>query len=61
MKKERNNMGADMKKILIIDDDSRNIFALNAVLKSKGFICITAYSAEEGLTILIKRIRLESF
>ena len=37
------------KKVLIIDDDSRNIFALKAVLKSKGFHCVTALSAMEGL------------
>ncbi len=36
-------------KILIIDDDSRNIFALHAVLRTKGFDCVTAASAEEGL------------
>lgn len=46
-------MGADgAKKVLIIDDDHRNTFALNAVLKSKGFICTTAGSAEEGLKML---------
>lgn len=38
-----------MDKILIIDDDPRNIFALVAVLKSKKFTCLTASSAEEGL------------
>lgn len=36
-------------KILIIDNDSRNIFALKAVLKSRGFECVTALSAHEGL------------
>lgn len=40
------------KKILIIDDDNRNTFALNALLKSKGFLCGTAGSAEEGLKML---------
>ena len=39
-------------KILIIDDDARNIFALTAVLKAKGFVCISASSAQEGLTLL---------
>jgi two-component system cell cycle response regulator DivK len=39
-------------KILIIDDDHRNIFALSAVLKAKGFQCISAIGAEEGLEIL---------
>ena len=37
------------KTILIVDDDRRNIFALQAVLKSRGFECITASSPIEGL------------
>ncbi|WP_207424804.1 response regulator [Desertivirga brevis] len=41
-----------MKSILIIDDDPRNIFALKAVLKAKGFTCLTATTAEEGLDLL---------
>ncbi|MEO9004293.1 MAG: response regulator [Ginsengibacter sp.] len=40
------------KKILIIDDDSRNIFALNAVLKSKKYDCLSAGSSVEGFQIL---------
>jgi len=40
------------KKIIIIDDDERNIFALNAVLKSRGFQCLSATSAKEGLQLL---------
>jgi len=40
------------KKILIVDDDTRNIFALTAVLKAKGFSCISATGALEGLNIL---------
>jgi two-component system cell cycle response regulator DivK len=40
------------KKVLIIDDDNRNIFALTAVLKSKGYQCISAIGAEEGLQLL---------
>lgn len=39
-------------KILIIDDDSRNIFALNAVLKSRDYICSSALGAREGLQML---------
>lgn len=38
--------------ILIIDDDNRNIFALNLVLKSRGFSCLSANSFNEGLSIL---------
>lgn len=41
------------KKILIIDDDSRNIFALTAVLKAKKFNCLSAISAQQGFEILI--------
>jgi len=42
----------EKKKIIIVDDDDRNIFALNAVLKSRGFTCIPATNAKEGLDIL---------
>jgi len=40
------------KKILIIDDDSRNIFALTAVLKAKKYTCLSAISAQQGFEIL---------
>lgn len=40
------------KTILIVDDDSRNIFALTAVLKSKGFQVMSAQSANEGINLL---------
>jgi two-component system cell cycle response regulator DivK len=43
------------KKILIIDDDARNIFALSAVLRSRHLACIPAASAMEGLAILEER------
>jgi len=42
------------KLILIIDDDNRNIFALKAVLKAKGFDCVSAISAQEGFSIIEK-------
>ena len=38
--------------ILIIDDDPRNIFALTAVLKSRGFTVLSAGNALEGLSLL---------
>lgn len=41
--------------ILIIDDDSRNIFALTATLKAKGYNCLSALSAQEGIEILKQR------
>ncbi|MBT2563262.1 response regulator [Pedobacter sp. ISL-68] len=42
------------KLILIIDDDNRNIFALKAVLKTKGFDCLSAISAREGFSVMEK-------
>lgn len=39
-------------KILIVDDDYRNIFALTAVLKSKGFVSVSAESAAAGIEML---------
>lgn len=44
----------NQKNILIVDDDSRNIFALTAVLKSKGFNILSSTSATEGLKLLEK-------
>ncbi len=43
------------KKVLIIDDDQKNIFALGATLNAKGFAHVSAGSAEEGF----RRIREE--
>ena len=43
------------KIILIIDDDNRNIFALKAVLKAKGFECLSAISAQDGFAIIEER------
>ena len=40
------------KEILIIDDDSKNIFALSAVLKAKKFQCISSLCAHQGLQML---------
>ena len=42
----------DKKTVLIIDDDSRNIFALTATLKSKGFNCLSCLGAHEALVLL---------
>ena len=42
------------KKVLIIDDDSRNILALTAVLKAKKYSCLSASSAEKGFEVLAK-------
>jgi len=43
---------SETKTVLIIDDDSRNIFALSAVLKAKGYHVVSALSAVEGITRL---------
>jgi len=40
------------KRVLVIDDDPRNIFALKATLKAKGFDCLSCLSAQEALAIL---------
>ena len=40
------------EKILWIDYDSRNIFALNAVLKARNYRCLTACNAAEGIAML---------
>jgi two-component system, cell cycle response regulator DivK len=45
-------MGTGVQGILIIDDDNRNIFALSAVLRSRGYATVPAASAQEGLRIL---------
>ena len=41
------------KTVLIIDDDSRNIFALKATLASLGYSCYTAITAQEGIDLLL--------
>jgi CheY-like chemotaxis protein len=42
----------DKKRVLIVDDDARNIFALSATLRAKSFNCISCLSAKEALRIL---------
>ena len=42
----------DQKRILIIDDDSRNVFALSAVLRGSGFKVATASGMEEAFDVL---------
>jgi len=41
-----------LKSILIIDDDTRNIFALSAVLKAKGYKTIIANNMVEAFALL---------
>lgn len=40
------------KRVLIIDDDARNIFALTATLRSRAFECLSCQSALEALEVL---------
>lgn len=39
-------------KILIIDDDPRNIYALELSLRMKGFHSVSSASATEGIAVL---------
>ena len=41
-----------MKKVLIVDDDVKNIFALGAMLRSKGWETVSANSMHEAMHIL---------
>ena len=44
-----------MKKILIVDDDAKNIFALSAMLRSKGWETISAASMLEAMQLLTNK------
>lgn len=50
----------ERKKILIVDDDSRNIFALTATLKVRSFDCLSCLSAEEALEILKRDEKIDA-
>ena len=39
----------EAKRILIVEDDNRNIFALKAILRSRGYDCIATTSASDGI------------
>ncbi len=43
------------KSILIIDDDTRNVFALSLVLRSKGYEIQTAGDAQSGINLMLER------
>lgn len=42
------------KKVLVVDDDPKNIFALVATLRSKGYETLSAASAEDGIKLLLQ-------
>jgi two-component system, cell cycle response regulator DivK len=41
-----------MNKVLIIDDDNKNIFALTATLRAKQYETLSALSAKDGIKLL---------
>jgi CheY-like chemotaxis protein len=43
---------SDKNQVLIVDDDSRNIFALKATLKAKGISCLSVMDAREVIPLL---------
>ena len=42
----------DEKKLLMVDDDIRNIFALSSVIEEKGMIVLVARNGKEALDLL---------
>jgi len=40
------------KKVLVVDDDVRNIFALSSVLERRGMVVLTAGTGREAIAIL---------
>ena len=47
------------KNILIVDDESTNIFALSAVLIPRGYSCKSAWNGEQCMKILNERPELD--
>ena len=43
---------SDRIKMLLVDDDSRNTFALAAILKVRGYVCLTADSMDDAFVQL---------
>lgn len=43
-----------MKKILIIEDNEKNIYLMNFILTKKGYQVITAKTGEEGVEAAVK-------
>jgi len=40
------------KKVMVVDDDVRNIFALSSVLERRGMIVLTVHTGQEAVTTL---------
>ncbi|MFE9661610.1 HAMP domain-containing protein [Streptomyces sp. NPDC005955] len=49
---ERRNFGFDGEKVLIVDDDIRNVFALTSVLEQHGLSVLYAENGREGIEVL---------
>jgi CheY-like chemotaxis protein len=47
------------KKILVVDDDMRNVFAISAVLEDKGLTIIAAKNGKEGIDKLFKNTDID--
>jgi len=48
------------KRILIIDDDARNIFALAATLKSRGYAIESCESSQQALDLLNTDVAIDT-
>ncbi|HUA16543.1 MAG TPA: HAMP domain-containing protein [Verrucomicrobiae bacterium] len=48
----RSDEALDGKKVLVVDDDMRNIFALSSVLERRGMEVLTAGTGREAISIL---------
>ena len=49
----------DVRKVLVVDDDPRNLFALTAALEQEHYEVIGAQSGEEALTTLNANPQIE--
>lgn len=49
----------ESKKILIVDDDMRNVFALTSVLEGKGVTVVAGRNGREGIDMLEKNIDID--
>jgi two-component system, cell cycle response regulator DivK len=45
-------MSTPAKKVLIVDDDTRNIFALSLTLRSKGYTCVSSTDAAKAINMI---------
>jgi CheY-like chemotaxis protein len=45
-------MGSDMKKILLVEDNSANRLLFSRIISSQGYICICASDGQRGIHVL---------